>query len=114
MENQNASKFVQQTVNRMKESSDQNIAERNEKKAAAAFKSQIAQQEGKLVDLEMGVSDAQQAMENAFYPTTMITSAESYLQGIKEAKRNLDNAEAALSNAKESIEFMKNALAEKF
>lgn len=114
MENQNPSKFVQQTVNRMKESSDQNIAERNEKKAAAAFKSQIAQQEGKLVDLEMGVSDAQQAMENAFYPITMITSAERYLQGIKEAKHNLDNAEAALSNAKESIEFMKNALAEKF
>lgn len=87
------------------------IAARNEKKARAALKGQISSLESEQVNLEEKVEDCKEALENAIYRTEPINSSEAYINGIADAQEDLDEAEEALEDNKNSIEYYKNLLA---
>ena len=81
------------------------IAAKNERKANSAIDSQIAALKAKEVDDEASVDDAKDALTKAKYPTVVITSNSSYIQGIKYAQEHLDDAETTLQSTRDSIKY---------
>ena len=104
---QKVKNFVKQLTARLKQDQDAVVVLKNQRKADSAINSQLAALESKVVDLEEVVENRVEALNDAKYPTTLITDNKRYVDNIVRAKEALDNAQADLESAKESIVFFK-------
>ncbi len=86
------------------------IAAYNERKANSAFESQIQSINSKLVDAEDAVSDAEEALKAAQYPTTKIEPNGNtvYLSNIRTKYESLEAAKASLKDLQDSLKFWKS------
>lgn len=96
--------FVKETMARLVGDTDEALALRNERKAHAAIKSQVSGLESKVVDAEVTVEEKALALSEARYPSTPITNAVAYLQGIEDAKEELAVAKEELEDLKAAIQ----------
>lgn len=108
------SSFAKQIVARAKGDDVEALANKNERKARAAFNSQIAALESKIVDDQSAVEDTKEAYDNAIYPTEPITNNTFYIKSIVSAKEAVDNAEANLKSTEESLAFYKKLVKDRF
>lgn len=100
-----ASNFVKEVLARLTGDTDQAVALKNQRKANAAIEGQLAALKSRQVNAEDTVTEAQEALGNAKYPTVLIASSESYIAGIKTATEKLNSAQDALDAVNESLKF---------
>lgn len=106
------SNFIKEVTARLKGDEAGVVAAKNERKAVAAVKGQLAALDNQLVNQESAVEDANEAFEAAKYPTNLIGDVESYVRNIANKKEHLAAKEEALEETKKSIEFFKGLLVE--
>lgn len=103
--------FVKQVVAKLKGDDNEVLAEKISRKAISAVDSQIAALNAKIVDLETEKENAEEKLNEAMYPTTMITDNKYYCDNIVRAQSAVDVATENLENAKESLVYFKALLA---
>jgi len=103
--------FAEEVLARLTGDDNAAVAAKNERKARSAFKQQISSKENAIVDAEVRVEEAQEALNNALYPTTLIDSTEEYISGIAEAKDALTEAENELQTLKDQLAYFETTLA---
>jgi hypothetical protein len=108
------SNFIKEVTARLKGDEQGVLAAKIERKANSAMKSQIAALTSHIVDAESAVEEAEERLQNALYPTQMITNNNDYIAGIKSAKENLDEKLAYLTDVKESLAFFEAKLESEF
>jgi hypothetical protein len=80
------------------------------RKCISALEGQIAALKGVKVDQENEVEEAEEALQNAVYPTSIPAKSEDYCREILRAQSNLDDAKANLEATETSIEYFSNLL----
>lgn len=108
------SSFVREVLARLKGDAETVIAEKNERKARSAFNGQIAALEARIVDSEDKVGEAEEAFKAAKYPVVIIGSAQSFVEGVRNAHTKWESAKDELSALKESLTFFKNLVNDEF
>jgi Tfp pilus assembly protein PilX len=108
------SNFIKEVTARLKGDEQGVLAAKIERKASSAIKSQIAALTSHIVDAESAVEEAEERLQNAIYPTEMITNNNVYIAGIKAAKENLDEKLAYLTDVKESLTYFEGLLESQF
>jgi len=105
--------FVKEVLNRLKGDDKEALAAKISRKAISAIEGQLASLKAKEVDDENAVEEAQEALNNALYPTEMFTNNKSYCDSIVRKQEELYEAEDNLKQTKDSIVFF-NSILEKF
>lgn len=108
------SNFIKEVTARLKGDEQGVLAAKIERKASSAIKSQIAALTSHIVDAESSVEEAEERLQNAIYPTQMITNNNDYIAGIKSAKEDLDEKQTYLSDVKESLAYFESLLESQF
>lgn len=108
------SKFVEIVVAKLTGDKAKETAIRNEKLAKAAIKGQISALEAKLVKDELALEQAEEALEEAIYPSDLIKDAEAYIRGIKVASDYVDELKAVVDATQDSIDYFNSLVAVKF
>lgn len=104
--------FVAQVVAKLKGDDAEVLATKIARKGLSAVDAQLASLRAKEVDLEGSLEDAVEALDNAKFPTIMITDNSTYIRGIKDAQTAKDNAESNLEDVKASIKYFEALLKE--
>lgn len=104
--------YLKETLARITGNADKVIAEKNYRKATAAIKGQLASLEATLVNAEDELETANEALNDASYPTILIGASSNYIEGLAMAQDNVDAAQDHVKDVKASIEFYKRKLAE--
>lgn len=102
--------YTKEVLARITGDKDQVIAEKNYRKASAQINGQIASLQSKLVEDEQRVEDAQDKLNEAKYPTTLVDG--DYLNDVVEANDQVEYAQAVLDETNKSIAFYKALLAD--
>lgn len=102
--------FVKQVLAKIKGDDSEVLAAKISRKAISAVEGQLAALKAQEVDAENTVEEGQELLNNAMYPTTMITDNQSYIKNIKNAQDALVEAEAKLEDIKTSISYFENIL----
>lgn len=103
--------FVKQFVAVVKGDDAEAKAQKVLRQADSALQSQIASLTGDTITLEDRLASAQEAQELARVNNgNAITSRESYVRNLLEAKNNVTLTEEALKAHKEKIEFLREEL----
>lgn len=97
--------FLKEVVARLKGDDAEAKGAKIARKAVGAVEAQIASLKYKKVDLDGKVEEAEEALNNAKFPTDFPSKAEYYIENILEAQKALDQA-------KENVEA--NVAASKF
>jgi N-methylhydantoinase B/oxoprolinase/acetone carboxylase alpha subunit len=103
--------FIKQVVSKLKGDGVEELAAKIARKALSAVDSQLASLRSREVDLENSLDDANELLETAKFPVTMITDSHFYIKGIQRAQEAKDKAEEDLTNVKESIVYFETLLA---
>ena len=103
--------FIAQVVAKLKGDNNEELAIKISRKALSAVDSQLAALRAKEVDLEGTLEDATDALNEAKFPTTMITDNQAYIRGIQNAEKAKVEAEDNLNDVKESIKYFEGLLA---
>lgn len=106
--------FFKEVTARLKGDENGVIAAKVERKALSAINGQLAALKAKLVDDETSVEDAQEALDNAIFPTAVFTDNGSYVRNIQSRQESLDAAVATLDSTKETIAYLENLVETKF
>lgn len=106
--------FFREIKARLTGDSAELTAAKNERKANAAFKSQLAALEAKLVDDEANASEAKELYDKTLYPTELITNNASYISSVIRAKEAMEKANAEVEDTKASIAFFKELSEKEF
>lgn len=104
------SNFIKEVTARLKGDEAGVIAAKVERKALSAINGQLAALKAKLVDDETAVEDAQEAFNNAIFPTAVFTDNRGYVTSIQSAQERLESAQLNLEDTKESIAFFEGLL----
>jgi hypothetical protein len=107
------SKFVEEIIAKLQGDDAKVKAIKIEKNAKAAFKSQLAALESKLVDDQFAVEAALENYQSAVKPTEL-NDRNQYLRNISRAKADLDEAQSQLEATEESIEMWNKLQSEAF
>jgi len=107
-------KFVDATIAFLTGDTDTTTALKNERLAKASIQGQISALEGALVNAEVEVDNAKEALEKAIYPTVLINNQQGYYKNIIGRQEALNEAEELLKNTKASIDYANNLLKERF
>ena len=108
------SNFIKEVTARLKGDEAGVVAAKVERKATSAINGQLAALKAKLVDDETAVEDAEEALNNAIFPTSVFTDNSSYVRSIQSHQEYLDGAKATLDSTKETIAYFENLVATKF
>ena len=108
------SNFIKEVTARLKGDETGVIAAKVERKAISAINGQLASLKAKLVDDETAVEDAEEALNNAIYPTNVFTDNSHYVKTILARQEMLDSAVTSLESTKETIVYLENLLSTKF
>lgn len=103
--------FAQEVLARLTGDQSEVVAAKNERKARSAFNQQISSKEAAIVDAEVSVEEAQEAYNNALYPTSLIDSTSDYIIKVTTAKDALTESEEELKVLQEQLKFFKDTLA---
>lgn len=106
--------FIKEVTARLKGDEAGVIAAKVERKALSAINGQLAALKAKLVDDETAVEDAEEALNNAIFPTSVFTDNGSYVRSIQARQEHLDSAKANLDSTKETIAYFENLVETKF
>jgi hypothetical protein len=106
--------FVKEVVARLSGDNDEAVAQKVARKAMSALEGQVAALKSKIVDDEQALEDAQEALGNAIYPTTVFTDNKAYCKGIATAQAAVDAKQETLDETKASIAFFTKLLDSKF
>lgn len=87
---------------------DEVIILRNERKANSGLKNQLASLDLEKVNAEEQIENAKEKLADAKFPKTPIEDVSSYLQSVKDAQQEVDNAVEALEDIEESIAYWSN------
>lgn len=104
--------FIAQVVAKLKGDDNQELAAKIARKGLSAVDAQLAALRAKEVDLEGSLEDANDALNNAKFPTTMITDNSAYIRGIQAAQERKDQAETNLKDVQDSLTYFENLLKE--
>ena len=102
--------FAKEVLAKLKGDGNEALANKIARKAISAFEGQIAALKAKEVDDENSVEDAQEALANALYPTSMFSDNKSYCQNIVNHQQLLDGTIDILQQTKNSITFFEGLL----
>ncbi len=102
--------FVKEVLARLTGDDVSAVAAKIARKSISALEGQVAALNGKVVDDENKVEDAQDALNMAIYPTAVPTDSGQYCRNIIRAQENLDKAKEDLEATKASIAFFKGIL----
>lgn len=102
--------FIAQVVAKLKGDDAEAKAAKNARKALSAVEGQLAALRAREVDLENNVEDANEALNNAKFPTELITSNTYYIASIQKAQSAYDTAVSSLDEVKESIVYFEKLL----
>lgn len=108
------SKFVQATIAFITGDTDTAIALKNERQSKSAIKGQISALEGALINAETKVEVAEEALEKAIHPTTLITCHSTYYKNVIKAQEALDDANEELQSVLASKQYAEDLLSNKF
>lgn len=108
------SKFVQATIAFITGDTDTATALKNERQSTSAIRGQISALEGSLINAETKVEAAEEALERAIHPTSLITDHSAYYRNIIRAQENLDEANDEYMAVLDSKDYAENLLANKF
>ena len=75
--------FIKEVTARLKGDEAGVIAAKVERKALSAINGQLAALKAKLVDDETAVEDAEEALNNAIFPTSVFTDNAMYVRNIQ-------------------------------
>ena len=106
--------FIKEVTARLKGDENGVIAAKVERKALSAINGQLAALKAKLVDDETAVEDAQEALDNAIFPTHVFTDNAAYVRNIQARQEQLDSAKSNLESTKETIAYFENLVETKF
>lgn len=106
--------FVKEMISRLTGDSDQAFAAKQARLAYSALQGQINALNGKLVNDELALEEAQENYEKAIYPTVKISEAGSYSRGILQAKNAVTTAEDNLKNTQDSLKVFQDIIDTKF
>lgn len=99
------SNYIKQTLAFLKGDEEGQLAARNERKADSILRGQLATLENEKVNAEIALETAQDELAIAKYPTKLIGSPESYIEGIKSAREKVVKAEKHVKDIQSSIEY---------
>lgn len=105
-----AQSFINEVLARIQGDEDKVVAERNSRKAVAAVKGQISSLENKKVDAEVSLDEAKENLHAVKYPITPIKDISDYVRGIANAQKKVDEAEEALVEVNESLDYFTELL----
>ena len=108
------SNFIKEVTARLKGDEAGVIAAKVERKAISAINGQLASLKAKLVDDETAVEDAEEALNNAIFPTNVFIDNSHYVKTILARQEMLDSAVTSLESTKETIAYLENLLSTKF
>lgn len=106
--------FIKEVTARLKGDEAGVVAAKVERKALSAINGQLAALKAKLVDDETAVEDAEEALNNAIFPTSVFTDNAMYVRNIQSRQEHLDTAKATLDSTQETIAYFENLLQSKF
>lgn len=106
--------FMKQVVARLKGDDNEVVAQKVARKAMSAMEGQIAALKAQVVDDEQRVEDAQEALDNAIYPTAVFSDNRAYCQRIADAQARLESAQETLKATQDSIDFFTALLKDNF
>lgn len=95
--------FLRETIARFKGDTDKVLAEKNYRTVLNGIKTQVSLLEGEQFKKEELVSQAEEDLKTAKFPTERVTDTERYFEKINSAKSRLEEAKEAVSKIKESI-----------
>lgn len=84
--------FAKEVIARLTKDQDKVVANKNARLAIAALTAQTAALTGSIVNQEMAVEAAEEALGNAHFPTVLIASPQAYCDNITYYQNALDNA----------------------
>lgn len=108
------SNFIKEVTARLKGDEAGVVAAKVERKALSAINGQLAALKAKLVDDETAVEDAQEALNNAIFPTAVFTNNQDYIVNIKRMQDILDSCVDQLYSTKASIDYFEELLTSNF
>ena len=106
--------FIKEVTARLKGDEAGVVAAKVERKALSAINGQLAALKAKLVDDETAVEDAEEALNNAIFPTSVFTDNAMYVRNIQSRQEYLDTAKTTLDSTQETIAYFENLLQSKF
>ena len=104
--------FLKESLARLTGNTSEVIAQKNYRKATSSVDSQLAALNAKQVDDETNIENALESLNNAKYPTEVITDNKYYLDNIKQSYDYWAKATNILNNTKASIKFFTELKAE--
>jgi hypothetical protein len=104
--------FLDEILKRLKGDDEGALASKISRKAISAIDSQIAGLQSKIVDAELDVENAEDALQDAIFPAKLFTSNKEYCQGIINAQDKLDEKKAELDALKKDLEYFRELLGE--
>lgn len=102
--------FIKEVAARITGDNAEATAQKNYRKATSAIDVQVHTLKAKLVDQEAAVETATENLENAQFPTSLITDNSYYVSNIKSQYDNLEAKKEALEATKNSIAFFEGLL----
>lgn len=97
--------FIEEVVARLKGDDNGVIAAKNARKAESALNGQIQALKSALVDEESSVEDANEALANAKFPTTLISNNQAYVDKIRDAQEDYDETVERMAGTEASIDY---------
>lgn len=102
--------FIKEVVARLKGDGAEVTAAKVSRKALSAFEGQIAALKSKKVDQENAVEEAQEALDNATFPTSVFSNNQAYIDNILSAQGRLDQAKENLESTEKALQYFTEKL----
>lgn len=97
--------FIKETIARLTQDDKTVIGEQNYRRVDSGLAGQIATLQGKKIDAENQVADAEEALAKAKYPDYRITDITGYFRSVKQAQEELQSAQDSLAQVVDSIAY---------
>lgn len=106
------SKFQDEVVKRLEPKTKKDVAVKIEKLSRTALQGQISALESSIVLKEMAVEEAEEAVEEAFYPTTVeaVKTPQDYVTNLVTKRKVVKKLNKELAEMQELIETFKTDL----
>lgn len=106
--------FVKEVVSKIKGDDAEALGYKVARKAMAAMEANIAKLNSSKVDAEIKLTEKEEALHNAIYPSKMFESVSTYCSNIASCQEDVNNAKNALQEIEESITYWEEMIKNKF
>src|SRR4051812_22831977 len=102
--------FAKEVFARLKGDDDQTKSVKIARQALAALEGQLASLRAQIVNDEIAVETAEEALKSSIYPDHLITNPQAYCEGIAQAQENLDLAKEEQEETEKAMKFFQELL----